>query len=113
MSGQVENLLRCLVNGDKEAVITAVSVALTPSLFSSQLVNGFPRKAIFAYNQSPNLSANSGECYYGYASNMSPTVGSHPIPNQSSVEIPVTTNIPIYFCCRSGEIGNLRIEEIA
>ena len=110
MSGQVENLLRVMVNGDKEAVITAVPVTPIPSIFTSQLVDGFPRKAIFAYN---NSDLASGECYYGYNPNISVSRESRPIPIGAVVEIPVTTNIPVYFCCVSGEKGDLRVEEIA
>ena len=110
MSGQVENLLRVMVNGDKEAKITAVAVNLTPTLFTSQLVNGFPRKAIFAYN---NSHTNSGESYYGYIPEMTPTSASRPIPIGAVIEIPVTANIPLYLCCTSGELGDIRMEEIA
>jgi hypothetical protein len=110
MSGQIENLLRVMVNGDKEAVITAVAVTPIPSLFTSQLVQGFPRKAIWAYN---NSHINSGECYYGYVSGITPIMYSRPIPVGAVVEIPVTTNIPLYFRSASGELGDIRIEEIA
>ena len=110
---QIENLLRVMVNGDKEAKITAVAVNLTPTLFTSRLVNGFPRKRIRAYNQSLNLAENSGECYYGYSDDITPSVKSWPIPVHTWAKIPVTVSLPVYFCCQSGETGELRIEEIA
>ena len=110
MSTQTENLLRAMVNGDKEARITAVTVNLTPSLFTSQLVNEFPRKAIWAYN---NSHVDSGECYYGYSNDITPLIKSRPIPLGCVIEIPVSDNIPIYFCCASGELGDIRVEEVA
>jgi hypothetical protein len=110
MSGQIENLLRVMVPGNKEAVITAVPVTLIPTLFESQLVNGFSRKKIRAYN---NSHANSGECYYGYDSQMHPTENSIAIPKKAFIEIPVASSIPIYFVCISGELGDVRVEEIA
>ena len=107
---QIENLLRVMVNGDKEAKITSVAVNLTPTLFTSQLVNGFPRKAVWVYN---NSNVHSGECYYGYSAAITPSSASRPIPIGAVIEIPVTTNIPIYFCCVAGELGDLRVEEVA
>jgi hypothetical protein len=110
---QIENLLRVMVNGDKEAKITAVAVNLTPTLFTSHLVNGFPRKRIRVYNQSSNLIENSGECYYGYSDDITPSDKSWPIPIHTYAKIAVTVNVDLYFCCQSGETGELRIEEIA
>ena len=110
MSKQLENILKEMVNGNNEAKITAVAVTLTPTQFTSALTSGYDRKAIFAHNAS---NTSSGECYYGYESNMTRYSKSKPIPVGTSVEIPVTTNIPLYFCCVSGEKGDLRIEEIA
>ena len=107
---QVENLLRVMVNGDKEAKITTVAVTPTPTLFTSQLANGFPRKSICVYN---NSNSASGECYYGYSNAITPSSGSRPIPLGSVIEIPVTTNIPVYFSCVAGELGDIRVEEIA
>ncbi len=106
----LENILRDMTNANNEAKITAVAVTLTPTQFTSALTLGYSRKAIWAYN---NSHVNSGECYYGYSASMSDKIGSRPIPVGSVVEIPVTTNIPIYFRCDSGELGDIRVEEIA
>jgi hypothetical protein len=110
MSSQIENLLRVMVYGDKEAKITAVHATLTPTLFTSQLANGFPRKAVFVHNAS---NTDSGESYYGYSDDITPSIKSVPIPVGQAIEIPVTTNIPLYFCCLSGQNGDLRVEEVA
>jgi hypothetical protein len=99
-----------MVNGDKEAKITAVAVHFTPSLFTSQLVNGYPRKSLKVYN---NSAAASGECYYGFSDDITPISKSTGIPKKSTLEIKVTSSIPVYFCCVSGELGDLRVEEIA
>ena len=107
---QIENLLRVMVNGDKEAKITAVPVTSTPSLFTSQLVNGFPRKSLRVYN---NSASTSGECYYGFSNDITSSFKSKGILPKKTIEIKVTTNIPVYVCCLDGQLGDLRFEEIA
>ena len=105
-------LLRLQVQADKEAKITAVTVTGTPTKFVSQLANGETRKSISAYNNSP---AASGECYYGFSPTMEVSGESMPIPQGSVVDIPIadTSNIDLYFMCISGELGDLRVEELA
>ena len=107
---QIENLLRVMVNGDKEAKITAVHVTPTPALFTSQLTGSFGRKRLNVYN---NSASASGECYYGFSDDITPSYKSIAIPKKETIEIKVTTNIPIYTCCLAGELGDLRFEEIA
>lgn len=104
------NLLRSMAYADKEAKITAVTVTDVPSIFSSSLTSGYSRKGLFAYN---NSNADSGECYYGYESDLTSMSKSRPIPKGSQIEIPIKSSIDVYFCSDSGEIGDLRVEELA
>ncbi len=110
MSSQIENLLRVMTNGDKEAKITAIPVTNTPSLFTSQLSGSFSRRRLNVYN---NSNASSGECFYGFSNDITPTSKSQVLVKKETKEIKVTTNIPVYVCCVSGEKGDLRFEEIA
>ena len=104
------NLLRSMAYADKEAKITAVTVTDIPSIFTSSLTSGYYRKALFAYN---NSNSASGEVYYGYEVDISPSSKSIPISKGTVVEIPTHQDISIYFCADSGEYGDLRIEELA
>lgn len=109
---EIAKLLRLLAQGDKEAIVTAVTATLTPAKFSSQLTSGHTRKGIAAYN---NSNSSSGECYYGFSASISPSGESMPIPLGAMVNIPVANvdAIDLYFVSTSGEYGDLRIIEIA
>ena len=104
--------LRLLVQSDKEAKVTKVDVTETPTQFTSQLVGGNTRKAIGVYN---NSNENSGECFYGFSSYISPSGEAMVIPVGAHIGIPIanTSNIDLYFCASSGELGDLRVEEYA
>lgn len=113
MSAEMEYLLRLMVNGDKEAKVTAVTADLTPTKFTSQLTLEYKRKILAVYNNSDSAS---GECHYSYSASATTASLSHPIPKGSKIEIPVSTNVDVYFFADtvlSGEIGDLRVEEIA
>ena len=108
------NLLRSMAYADKQAKITAVTVTDVPSLFTSQLTSGYKRKRLFIHNNSFNASGEvSGECYYGFSASMSPNLSSVPIFKETSVEVRINDDLSIYFCADSGEIGDLRVEELA
>lgn len=101
--------LKLLAQAEQEAVITSIRAVPTATLFVTQLTSENTRKSIAVYNNSHNLS---GECYYGYSSQMTPQTGSVPLLKSSMIEIPVLSAIPVYFCSASGEIGDLRVEEL-
>jgi len=110
---EIANYLRLMLNGAKEAVVTAVTVDLTPTKFTSQLSAGYKRKSLSVYN---NSNSASGECHYSYSASATSENLSHPIPKGAKIEIPVTTDVDVYFFADtilSGEIGDLRVEEVA
>ncbi len=100
-----------MVQGDKEGKITTVPLSgITPTLFSSQLANGQTRKRLSVYN---NSNTASGESYYSYSAAATVSASSMAIPVGSMLQIPVSSDIPVYFFCKSGEKADLRVEEIA
>lgn len=110
---EIANYLRLLINGDKEAVVTAVTADLTPTKFTSRLLQGYKRKTLAVYN---NSHSNSGECHYSYSKAATTEALSHPIPKGSKIVIPIATDIDVYFFADtilSGELGDLRVEEIS
>jgi len=115
MSGSIAKLLRLMVQGDKEAVVSAVSVTDTPAKFSSQLPSklsdgyGYGRRRMYAYNKS---NASSGEVGYGYSATIT-IADCMPIPVGERVWIPVSEDVDVYFVGASGENLNVRVEEIA
>jgi len=104
---EMAKLLRLLVQGDKEAEVTSFPVYGDPTLFETQ-VTAF-RKHLDVLRMS---GPGSGEVYYGFNTDLSPANGMV-IPSGEVHPIPVSTDISLYFCVTSGEIGNLRIREIA
>jgi len=107
MSRETDYLLRLMSQGDKELKTTAVEVFGDAAAFTSQTTNF--RKGFAAYNNSDSAS---GECVWG-GSDLTEANGM-PIPKGAIVDIPVSTDIDVYFCnTLSGEIGNLRVVEIA
>lgn len=110
----IDSYLRLMIQSDKEAVITSVDVTGTPAqLFTSQLSSGHTRKAINVINNAVASTSGSGELFYGYTTVMSPSGESMSLTKNERVNIPVASNIDIYFCCDSGEFGNVRVEELA
>lgn len=105
---ELNNLVRLLVPADKEFKTTAVTVTPTATKFTSSLTSGYKRRAIAAYN---NSNDDSGECYWG-ASTVTSGNGL-PLIKGSISEIPVTTDLDIYFVAETGQLGDLRIIEIA
>ncbi len=102
------NLLRLLVQADKEYKITPVTVTATATKFTSALTLGYARRGIAAYNNSDEAS---GECYWGNAGVVSGT--GMPIVKGAISEMPVAANLDIYFASETGEIGDLRVIEIS
>ena len=109
MSSELAYLLRLQSQATKELKTSAVDVFGDPAVFTSQLALGYSRKGLGAYN---NSDAASGEIVWG-SSDLTAANGI-PIPKGAMVDIPCSTEVPVYFCNTvSGEIGNLRIVEIA
>ena len=114
---ELGRMLRLLVNGDKEFKITKVLTLGAPAQFTSQLTGGHTRKHLFAYNNSDSAS---GEILWGGSDC---DVSGMPIPKGAVWPIPVADSeasdavsegIDLYFCNTiSGEIGDLRVLEIA
>lgn len=108
---ELANLLRLLVQGDKEAVVTEVVATDTPSKFTSQLASGQRRRRLLAYN---NSATGSGEAGYGYdaAINIDDAMI---LPKGERVWIPVAADVDVYFVAgNSGETNiSIRVEEIA
>ena len=115
MSQETDYLLRLMSLGTKEAIVTAVTANLTPTEFTSQLTLGYKRKSLSVYN---NSDLSSGECHYSYIASATNGSLSHPIPKGAKIEIPVSTDISVYFFAStetttSGELGDLRVEEVS
>lgn len=109
MSSEQTFLLRFNAPGTKELKTTAVDVFGSAQEFTSQLTAGYTRKFIGAFN---NSNSASGEIVWG-SSDLTEGNGI-PIPKGSIVDIPLSTDVSVYFCNTvSGEIGNLRVVEIA
>jgi len=109
MSSELTYLARLQSQATKELKITSVPVFGSADLFTSQLTSGYSRKGFCAYN---NSNSASGEIVFGN-SDVTASNGM-PIPKGAAFDIPVSTDIPIYFCNTvSGETGNLRVIEIA
>jgi len=106
---ELNNLMRLLVQADKEYKITNVTASDITTKHTSQLTSGYKRKGIAAYNNSNDLS---GECFWG-DSNLTYSANGMPIPKGAIIEIPLSTDLDIYFCSASGEVGDLRVIEIA
>ena len=106
----IGNYLRLMLNGTHEAAVTSVAVNHVPSLFTSGLSQGFTRKRLYLQNN--NLTG-EGKIYYGFNSTISYASNSKAIEEQTTVEVKVSEDIPIYFVAKSGEAGDLRVEEIA
>jgi len=110
MSGEITKYLRYLINGDKIGKITVLTAKTASTEFYTSLDTAlYTRKRITVYN---NSNSASGECYYGYSGELNSAIGK-PIPKGAEVEVLVAQTIPIYFCAASGEVGDLRIEEVA
>lgn len=114
--GQIAKFLRLLVNADQEAKITVVDVTSTPTQFSTQLTSEQTRRRIGVYNSS---NPASGECYFSFSETASPSGESMVIRKGVSGEtlryIPIAdhANIELYFFCDAGEVGELRVIELA
>ena len=109
MSRELAYLARLNSQATKELSTTAVTVTGTPTKFTSQLTSGYTRKGFGAYNSSNSAS---GEIAWG-SSSLTAANGML-IPKGSIVDIPVSTDIDLYFCNTvSGEYGDLRVVEIA
>ena len=108
MSGQIGRLLRLMVQGDVEFKNSAVNVTDTASKFTSQLVTSNTRKGIAVFN---NSDSSSGECYWG-GSGVTPSDGL-PIPKGNMMDLGIASGLDVYFVSDAGEIGDLRILEVA
>ena len=109
MSAEIAYLLRLSSPGAKELKTTAVDVFGSAAKFTSQLTSEYSRKGFAAYN---NSNSASGEVLWG-GSDLTEANGI-PIPKGAMVDIPLSTDVDVYFCNTvSGEIGNLRVVEIA
>ena len=112
---ETANLLRLLVNCDKEFKITHLEVHGAPAVYVSRLTGGYSRKILAAYNHS---DSSSGEVMWG---NDDCNVSGMPIPEGSLINIPVAATlgdggvsggVDVYFANEtSGENGSLRVFE--
>ena len=109
MSSESTYLLRLKAPATKEIKVTAVDVFGDPALFTSQLTSGYTRKAFQVYN---NTADASGECGWGPADVTADTAMI--LPKGVVTDIPCSTDLDVYFCnTLSGELGNLRVVELA
>ena len=109
MSRETDWLLRLQSQADHEIKTTAVEVFGSAAKFTSQLTEEYSRKGFAAYNNSDSAS---GEILWG-GSTLTEANGM-PIPKGAIVDIPLSTDLDTYFINTvSGEIGNLRVVEIA
>jgi hypothetical protein len=100
--------LRLKSPADKEIKTTRVLVTENSGEFTSQLAEGYTRKRLIAYNLS---NTSSGEVYYGPAEVTALT--GMPLKKGEYVDIPIGTDLSIYFVAEAGEEGDLRVIELA
>lgn len=108
MSQETDYLLRLMSQATKEVKAVPIEITPTATKFTSQLTTGYTRKGLFAYN---NSDAASGECFWGMSDVT--VVAGQVIPKGAQVDIPVSTDLDVYFICESGELGDLRALEVA
>ena len=108
---ELANLLRLMVQGDKEAVVTEVVATDTPAKFTTALTSGQRRRRLLAHNVT---AAGSGEAGYGYdaAVHINDALI---LPKAERIWIPVAEAVDVYFVAGvSGETNiSIRVEEIA
>jgi len=110
MSQELAYLARLKANATKEIVTTAVDVFGDAAKFTSQLVLGYTRKRLIAFN---NSGSSSGEVVWGNSAVTGDTGMIIP-KDLAAVDIPVQTDVDVYFVNSvSGELCNLRVVEIA
>ena len=107
---EMGNYLRLMVNGDREAVVSAVTVTDVPTKFVTGLTTEHSRKRITIHN---NSDTNSGELCYGFSADITAGSGSMPIVTGEYKPVAVAKTIDIYLVAPSGETLDARIEEIA
>jgi len=103
---EMAKLLRLLVQGDKEAAITPVTVTGTATKFTSGISTFRKRLEVQDLSHS-----GSGEVFYGFESTLTKATGIA-IPSGEIHHIPVSTDLDVYFICTSGELCDLRVREI-
>lgn len=109
MSAGLDYYLRLMINGDKELKVQAVQITDTPTTVTTALTSGQTRRRLLVVN---NSHSQSGEAYFGHDSNLNSQNG-FPIEKGEPIEIKVHPDIDVYFAMPSGEIGDLRVAEIA
>lgn len=110
---EIAKYLRLMLQADKEAKVSVISVTSTPTKFTSQLTTENTRRKIAVHNRFPS---NSGECFYSFSEVASPSGESMIIPKDGHPEfIPIgdTTNIDVYFFCEEGHTGSVQVIELA
>jgi len=112
---EIAKYLRFLINADKEAKITVVSVTETPTQFETQLTLEQTRRRISVHNRH---SANSGECYYSFSESASPSGESMVIPKSGIPHyIPIADEeegaIELYLFCDEGKTGSVQVVELS
>ena len=112
---EIAKYLRFLINADKEAKITVVSVTETPTQFETQLTLEQTRRRIGVYNHS---ESGSGECFISFKAAASPSGEGMVIPKGQINYLPIADEtvgegIELYFFCEQGEVGNLQVIELA
>lgn len=105
---EVAKLLRFQGQAHNEFKITPVAINDSAVQFTSQLTSGYSRIGCYAYN---NSDSSSGEIYWG-DSGVS-NISGFPIPRGAVVEIPIIVDLDVYFIGSSGELGDLRVLELA
>lgn len=101
-------LLRLNSPADKEMAISAINVTQTSGEFTSALTLGYKRKRLYVYSLG---HSSSGEAYYGPAE-VTPSTGM-PLPRLEYIELPLQTDLSLWFVANSGQNIPLRIVEFA
>jgi len=93
---------------NKEMAITTVNVTEDSGEFTSGLTLGYTRKRLYVYSLG---ATGSGEAFYGSAE-VTPSTGM-PIPRGVTTELPIQTDLSLWFVAKTGENIPLRIVEFA
>ena len=105
---EIAILMRLLTEGDREVKTSALTVTESAVQFNSQLSKGYKRKGFAVYNASNDAS---GELFYG-DQDVSADDG-YPVKKAIETEIPLSTDVDIYFVAEAGQTGDLRVFEMA
>ena len=106
---EIGQLLRLMVQADKEFATSRVDVTDTPTAFTSALTGDYTRRGISLYN---STDSTSGECYVSHSASGT-SADSFVLKKGEITTLKLASSLTMYLFCDSGEAGVLRAIEWA